>query len=106
MQPDTPVQHITLDKNGIPRTVKGNVKVHIIAQRHLHAGESIQAIAEHYALSLADIHAALAYYYDNLSYFEQRERERQPLIEEARRYTDELNTTIHQRLNQQKFSSE
>lgn len=97
---DAPVLHIEFDDVGIPRTINRRVKVHMIAQMHLTAGETIETIAEHYGISLADVHAAMTYYYDNLPYFKQRERELQPLIDEAQQRTAELNARIRERLSQ------
>ncbi len=62
---DTPVMHIMLDEDGIPRTINRFVKVKMIVQRHLYAQETLQEIADFYEISLADVHAAMAYYYDN-----------------------------------------
>lgn len=92
-----PVLHILIDEDGIPRTVNGRVKVHMIAQKHLIAGERVEKIADHYGISLADVYGALAYYYDNRAYFEQRERELQPLIDEAKRYSADLKSRILRR---------
>ena len=92
---------IYLDDNGTPRTVNRGVKVHMIAQKHLFAGDSIDVVAEHYGITLADVHAALAYYYDNLDHFRQREQELAPLIDEAKHYTADLNAHIKQRMQQQ-----
>jgi uncharacterized protein (DUF433 family) len=97
---DIPVLHIQLDTDGTPRTINRRVKVRMIAQKHLTAGESVEAIAEHYDITVADVYAALAYYYDNRASFEQHERELQPLIDEAQRYSDDLNAKIRQRLQQ------
>ena len=98
---NVPVVHILIDADDIPRTISRRVKVHMIAQKYLIAGERIEDIAEHYGISLADIHAALAYYYDNLSYFEERERQLRQLIEEAERYSAELKAKILKRMQPQ-----
>lgn len=95
---DTSVLHIQIDEEGIPRTINRRVKVKMIAQQHLTAGESIEAVAEQYGLTLADVHAALTYYYDHRAYFEQQERDLQPLIDEAERYSAELKAKIRQRM--------
>lgn len=95
--PIAPVQHILLDDEGVPRTINRRVKVKMIAQKHLTAGESAEAIAEHYGIRLADVYAALAYYHDNRAYFDQQAREVEPLVEEAQRYTSELRSKILQR---------
>jgi uncharacterized protein (DUF433 family) len=97
---DAPAVHIEIDDTGIPRTINRRVKVQMIAQKHVVGGEAVEAIAEHYGITLADVHAALAYYYDNVAYFEQREHNLQPLVENAQRYTDALNARIRQRLQQ------
>jgi uncharacterized protein (DUF433 family) len=97
---DNPIQHILVDEDGVPRTINGRVQVKMIAQKHLFAGERVEDIADHYGISRADVYAALAYYYDNLACFEQRERELQPLIEEAERYSAELKAKILQRMQQ------
>jgi uncharacterized protein (DUF433 family) len=88
---------IQLDADGTPRTINRRVKVRMIAQKHLTAGESVEAIAEHYDITVADVYAALTYY-DNRASFEQHDRELQPLINEAQRYSDDLNAKIRQRL--------
>jgi uncharacterized protein (DUF433 family) len=95
---DIPVLHIQLDEQGIPRTINRQIKVNMIAQKHLIAGESVEAIAEHYDITLADVYAALSYYYDNRESFEQRAREIEPLAKEAQQYSDELKAKIQQRL--------
>lgn len=90
--------HIEIDHQSIPRTINRGVKVHMIAQKHITGGEDIETIADHYGITRADVYAALAYDYDNQTYFEQRERDLQPLIEAAKRQTDELNAKIRQRM--------
>jgi len=58
----TPVVHILIDEDGSARTINGRVKVKMIVQKHLLGGESVQAIADHYDIDLANVYAALAYY--------------------------------------------
>lgn len=62
---NAPVSHIMIDAQGVPRTLQRRVKVKMIVQRYLFAEEALDLIAADYGLSLADVHAALAYYYDN-----------------------------------------
>lgn len=90
-------KHILLDDEGVPRTINRRVKVKMIAQKHLMAGENTETIAEHYGITLADVYAALAYYHDNRAYFDQQAREIEPLAEAARRYTTELKAKILER---------
>lgn len=70
----------------------------MIAQKYVDGGESIDAIADHYGITVADVHAALAYYYDNLAHFAQRDAEIQPILDEAKRYTEALNARIRRRM--------
>lgn len=97
---DAPILHIELDDEGTPRTLNRRVKVQMIAQMHLVAGETVEAVAEHYGITLADVYAALAYYYDNRADFERRERALQPLAEQARDYTEALKAKIVKRMQQ------
>lgn len=94
-----PVIHIEIDDNGQPRTINKGVKVHILADKHLQ-GVPVIDLATHYDISLADIHAALAYYYDNRSYFDTREQAIQPLADTARAKTAKLRQKIEQRLQE------
>jgi uncharacterized protein (DUF433 family) len=52
-------------RGGRPRIAGRRISVDDIVIMHLRLGESIEQIAGDYDLSLADIHAALAYYYDH-----------------------------------------
>jgi uncharacterized protein (DUF433 family) len=103
---NTPVLHIQVDDDGVPRTINQRVKVKMIAERHIFGAESVASIAEHYGITLADIYAALAYYHDNREYFEQRDRELQPLIEEGERYSAELKAKILKRMERLKHDKD
>lgn len=70
---ETPVNHIEL-VDGKPVIAGRNVKVKMVAGMYLKAGASIEAIMEQYDLTAAEVHAALAYYYDNQAHFEQEAR--------------------------------
>ncbi len=61
------VEHIEITENGDPRLVGSRIKVkHLVAVKHAHGYTAEQMQAEAYPhLSLAQIHAALAYYYDH-----------------------------------------
>jgi uncharacterized protein (DUF433 family) len=52
-------------RGGRPRIAGRRITVDDIVIMHLRLGESIEQIAADYKLSFADIHAALAYYYDH-----------------------------------------
>ena len=60
------IKHISLDARGVAWIAVKNVKVLEIVQDHLAYGWSADAIHEqHPSLSLAEIHSALAFYYDH-----------------------------------------
>lgn len=99
---EAPVLHIMIDDDGIPRTINRRVKVKMIAQKYIWGKESVEDIAEHYGITLADVYAALSYYHDNQEYYEQQERELQPLIEEGKRYSAELKAKILKRMQEKK----
>jgi hypothetical protein len=64
-------QHIIL-KDGIGYLAEHpHLKAHLVAQMHVHGGNSVDAVAEHYQIELADAYAAIAYYYDNQSVIEE-----------------------------------
>jgi uncharacterized protein (DUF433 family) len=60
------IEHIEVDENGVARIAGSRIKVRFIAVERTHQGltpEEIQAAHSH--LSLAQVYAALAYYYDH-----------------------------------------
>jgi len=60
------IGHIDVDENGVARIVGRRTKVLQIAMDKMAHGWSAEEIqAEYPHLTLAQIHAALAYYYDN-----------------------------------------
>lgn len=59
------VEHIALRENGTPYIVGKGVKVAYIANLFTRYNWSIETIATEHDLSVADVHAALAYYYDH-----------------------------------------
>jgi uncharacterized protein (DUF433 family) len=66
-----PLSHITVDEEGVARVDETTVKVIEIALDHLAYGWSADAIHEQFPhLSLAQIHAALTYFYDHQAQFE------------------------------------
>ncbi len=50
-------------------------KVKMVAGMYVYGGATIEQVMEQYGLSRAEVHAALAYYYDNQAAFEQEDRE-------------------------------
>lgn len=67
-----PASHIVRDERGVAWVDDSNVKVVELALDHLAYGWSAEAIHEHFPhLTLAQIHAALAFFYDHQAEFEQ-----------------------------------
>jgi len=59
------VEHIALRENGAPYVVGKGVKVAYIASLFTRHNWSVESIAGEHDLTVADVHAALAYYYDH-----------------------------------------
>ena len=67
------INHIRMDARGVAWITGKNVKVLEIVQDHLAYGWSADAIHEqHPGLTLAEIHSALAYYYDHAAEMEKQ----------------------------------
>ena len=65
------IQHIVRDERGVAWIGQSNVKVIEVVLDHIAYGWSADAIHEqHSHLSLAQIHAALAFYYDHQAEFD------------------------------------
>jgi uncharacterized protein (DUF433 family) len=61
-----PIQHVSLDERGVAYITSSSIKVASIVVDALTWGMAPPEIQENYPqLSLAQIHAALAYYYDH-----------------------------------------
>lgn len=74
-------QHVIVKDKAAYLSDYPHLKAHIVAQMHIHGGSSIQDVAEHYGITLADVHAAIAYYYDNQDTIEKAQAEK---LERAR----------------------
>jgi uncharacterized protein (DUF433 family) len=94
-----PVMHILIDEDGVPRTINRRIKVKLIVQNHVIAGETLPVIAEHYALDLADVHAAMTYYYDNQAAMDAEFLRDEALIRQVGISSTALKAKIQQRLN-------
>ena len=82
------VQHIEIDpgiRRGKPHIRGTRMTVSDIVIMHLRLGESLQEIAAKYELSLADVHAALTYYYDHRAEIDHRIEEDDAHAEAFRR---------------------
>jgi|SRR5947209_7844762 uncharacterized protein (DUF433 family) len=90
--------HIWLDDQGRAWIDDANVKVIEVAVDHVSWKWSPEAIhLQHPTLSLAQIHAALAYYYDHQAEFD-TEMARQDQEYEAARAAQGNDTPIHRKL--------
>jgi len=98
----SPVIHITIDDDGIPRTINRRVKVKMIVQRHIFADEPLQDIADFYGINLADTYAAMAYYYDNKSAIDAQFEESKRLMKKHGVSGAELRAKIEARLKQKR----
>lgn len=96
-------QHIEITPGiagGKPRIAGRRITVQNIAIWHEYMGLSADEIAAEHDLSLADIYAALAYYFDHRSEIEQRIAEDEAFVEELRLQTPSL---LRDKLSQDKF---
>lgn len=93
----TPVMHILIDEEGHALTINRRVKVKMIVQKHLVAGESLSEIAEQYEIDLADVHAALTYYYDNKAAMDADMARAEALLEKVGTSGWEMHARIIQR---------
>lgn len=69
---------------GKVRIAGRRITVHQIAIWHEQCRESVEDIAKEYDLSLADVHAALAYYYDNRPDIDREIAESEAFVERMR----------------------
>lgn len=96
---DAPILHIFIDEDDIPRTIHRRVKVKMIVQRHLRAGEPLDAIAAHYDISLADAHAALTYYDDHQAEMDAAIAHAEAVGQQVGVSNEELKAKVQQRLD-------
>jgi uncharacterized protein (DUF433 family) len=69
---------------GKPRIAGRRITVANVAIWHEQMGWSVEEIAAEFDLALADVHAALAYYFDNREEIDQRIREDEEFAEKVR----------------------
>ncbi len=83
-------RHIESDaaiRGGMPRLANTRITVSDVAQMHLRLGLSLEQIAARFDLSLAAVHAAMAYYYDHRGEIDQQSAEDDAFIEIMRQQT-------------------
>jgi uncharacterized protein (DUF433 family) len=93
MTTQTLYHHITQTPDvvgGKPRIAGRRITVQNIVIWHEHMGYSIDEIATQYDLTLAEIYAALAYYYDHKPEIDQTMAEGEAFVEELRQKTPSL----------------
>ncbi len=82
-----PIEHIEIFDNGTlgqtPRIVGTGIKVKFIVELFVYNQWTIEQIAETYELSLAQIYAALSYYYDHKTEIDRIIQRGQELIEQT-----------------------
>ena len=86
----------TLDKHietspdvagGKPRIAGHRITVRDIVMWHERLGKSVNEIASYYGLTLADVHAALAYYFDHRPEIDKDMADGQAFVESLRQAT-------------------
>lgn len=95
------IDHIDVDENGVPRLCGSRDRVEHIAIQHLSWNQTPKEIAEvvYPHLSLGQVHAALAYYFDHREEIDARVEESDKHVELLRLAADE--PTIRKRLREQ-----
>jgi uncharacterized protein (DUF433 family) len=85
---EIPVSHIEIVDG--KAMIKGRqVKVKMVAGMYLKTRATIEAIMEQYGLSAAEVHSALAYYYDHQAVFDEEDRQIQPMLEKAQEHSED-----------------
>jgi len=69
---------------GKPRLEGRRISVLQIVELVLDQGEDPATVSDQFGISLADVHGALAYYYDNLEEMERYRQRRSDLVEKLR----------------------
>ena len=93
MAPKTLDEHIAITPGvlgGKPRIAGHRISVHDIMVWHEEMGQSANEIASDYNLTLAEVYAALAYYYDHQEEIDERTREDEAFVEAMRQQTPSL----------------
>ncbi|MHC5613449.1 MAG: DUF433 domain-containing protein [Nostoc sp.] len=71
-------------RSGKPRIAGTRITVADVAIMYLRMGQSLEEIAGKYQLSLASVHAAIAFYYDHREEIDQRTAEAKAFAESER----------------------
>ena len=90
MTVDTLEQHIEIDpgvSSGKARITGHCITVENIVTWHDRMGQTCKEIADKYGITIADVYAALGYYYDNRSKIDQSMKEGKTFIEHLKQGT-------------------
>ncbi|MBI5666423.1 MAG: DUF433 domain-containing protein [Chloroflexi bacterium] len=85
---NVPVQHIEIVDNQ-PVVGAKRVKVKMVVNMVVRGRATLDDVVEQYNLSPAEVHAALAYYYDNQAEFDRQHSEDMALLEQVGKPADE-----------------
>lgn len=88
--PDRLDQHIEITPGiagGKPRIAGRRITVRDVVIWHEHMGMSVDEISAEYDLTLADVHAALAYYFDHRAEIDASIQSSRAFVEELRKKT-------------------
>jgi uncharacterized protein (DUF433 family) len=106
MQTKTLDEHIETTPEiagGKPRIAGHRITVENIAVWHERMGKSVEEIAAEYDLSLADIHAGLAYYFDHRAEIDASIQESDAFVESMRQRTP---SKLWRRLHEQSLNGQ
>jgi uncharacterized protein (DUF433 family) len=95
--PNMHIEEVENDLGEIKRSIAGTrIRVHDVVAAYVFGNSSVGWIAENFDISLAQVHAALSYYYDNKELIDREIAEGDAYAERvaipAREYFDRLST--------------
>jgi uncharacterized protein (DUF433 family) len=92
------VEHIALRENGAPYVAGKGIKVAYIANLFTRHNWSIESIADEHDITVADVHAALAYYYDHKTEIDAAIKAGDELARQTGTSMDDLRQRIEDRI--------
>ena len=82
------IEHIEMDENGVARITGSRIKVqHLVLERQTEGWTPEEIQAQHPHLTLGQIYAAFAYYFDHKAEVDAQ-------IEEGKRYASEISIVV------------
>lgn len=98
-----PVNHVQIINGKACIILNGRrLKAKVIAAMVIKSGASIEETMAYHELTRSEVHAALAYYYDNQEAIEQSFREAEEYLQKVGISSDELKATIRARQNNER----